>query len=76
MVIQAHDVMLEESPRSAYMVAIEREDATLERKLTDIQARYDRSDLTRLEVANERIQALETHLAACQGYRRYYLGGN
>jgi hypothetical protein len=68
-------VILDEAPHSAYMQAVEREEGKLEYRLGDIQARCDASKITRLEAASERVQALEAHLAACQGHRRYYLSG-
>ena len=68
-------VILDEAPCSTYMMAVDREDSLLERKLGDIQARYDANKITRLEAAGERVAALETHLAACQEHRVYYLGG-
>jgi hypothetical protein len=66
----------EPAAHGAYYDAIGREDARLEQKITDIRAREDAGTITVRQAADERIAAMEEHLAACRFLRRRHLGGS
>jgi hypothetical protein len=54
------------------IVAIQYEDAKLERAMDSIRLRCGRGEMTRLDAAQARVAAFEAHLAACQAARRKF----
>jgi len=62
-------------PASAYAVAAEREDQRLIERIAYIRRRQDAGEITVRQAADERIAAMEEHLAAIRQLRERHFGG-
>ena len=58
-----------------YSQAIAREAAILDRRIADIRRRQDDGELTVRQAADERITAMENHLAALRRLSEIHLSG-
>ena len=65
-----------EVPRKLYWAQVEAEDSRLDAILASIRKRQDEGTITTREAADERVVAMETHLAAVRQLRERYLGGS
>jgi len=67
--------MSDQTPSATYYEAVTAEDERLAATLAAIRAYESNGYLTTREAADNRISALEAHLARCQELRREHFGG-
>jgi hypothetical protein len=66
---------MNQEAQDRYWLAVEAEDRRLDAVLTITRGRQDLGSLTAAEAAQERITAMEQHLAAVTALRCQHLGG-
>ena len=67
---------MEEERRSRYYIEAEAQDRRLAERLAAIRSREDKGTIATRQAADERVAAMEAHLAAVRQLRERHLGGS